>query len=141
MTNIGLLRHELDGARCSEPTCDHKGHDGALFLHSACHPNAATEARFFASGALEIYCKKCEAFIVRIAIGHEDTERLAPKIACPHAECTEPAENHNLNISHKHGASRDAVVCVYTDGRLTIGCTHCKGILYTLAVRERTASA
>lgn len=141
MSNIGLLRHELDGMRCSEPTCDHRNHE-ALYLHSSCHTKSPTAARFFGNGSLVISCGVCEAFVARIAVGHEDTARLAPQTECGDPDCTSPPADHCLVFGHKRGGKRDGVFCVYGgDGKITILCAHCDGELDTVAVRQRTADA
>lgn len=61
-----LTRKHLDRQTCSAPDCDHTAHDG-LFLHGACHPQAAIVAEY-RDGILIITCATCEKFVTEIAV-------------------------------------------------------------------------
>jgi hypothetical protein len=65
---MALHRSELDDMTCQSPGCDHTAHDG-MFLHSACHPTAATWAEYQPkTGLLRVTCAACDELLAEIAV-------------------------------------------------------------------------
>jgi hypothetical protein len=62
-----FFRQQLDQAQCNSPDCDHSGHDGGLYLHGSCHPNAQLAA-YYENGVLTLLCADCDAVVVQIAV-------------------------------------------------------------------------
>ena len=127
----GLRREQLDHATCSTPGCTEK-HD-VLYVHPKCHPNTPVVILYFADGTIEVSCKRCQAFIVCIAITQEDVDRLAPQLECKDPACTRPAEEHFLKIKSKRNAGNFAA---YHDGIATILCASNKRKMEVLHARE-----
>lgn len=75
MNKQPLTRKDLDPLVCSTPGCDC---EGDLVLHSRCHPDAATWARYNkATGNLELSCAVCEHVIAVIGVAGETAGRGA----------------------------------------------------------------
>jgi hypothetical protein len=61
----GLVRTDLDEARCSNPDCDED--HGPLYLHSQCHPASPTWA-FYEDGQLVIECAECRTPVTVVQV-------------------------------------------------------------------------
>ena len=74
-----MLEHRLDFAEdldqchCGVVGCEHTTHDGEIFLHSLCHPNAPTWASY-RGGVLSISCAECGRHICAVAVARRDAE-------------------------------------------------------------------
>lgn len=64
---IAMTNADLKHMTCDVPGCAHNHPGGPLFLHSACHPSAATRVKY-ENGELEITCRKCNALVVTIKV-------------------------------------------------------------------------
>lgn len=63
---MALDANELDDMTCTAPGC---GCGGALYVHSRCHPNAPTWARYMrGSAVLELMCCECATVITSVAL-------------------------------------------------------------------------
>lgn len=67
--NVAALEHMVEHG-CAVPGCDHKSHDGVLWIHARCHPKEALGASYTrGSGVLQIYCMACKALVCEISVG------------------------------------------------------------------------
>ena len=61
-----LYAEEMDRMTCTVPGCDC---GGSLYIHSRCHPDTPTWARYSqGSAVLELLCARCAKVISRVAI-------------------------------------------------------------------------
>ncbi len=58
---------DLDRLGCIVPGCDHTTHDGEIYLHSRCHPDASTWTSYRA-GVLSVSCAVCRLQICAVAV-------------------------------------------------------------------------
>ena len=69
MNKQPLTRKDLDPLVCATPGCDC---EGDLVLHSRCHPDAATWAKYNkGTGNLELSCAVCEHVIAVIGVASD----------------------------------------------------------------------
>lgn len=61
-----LYVEDLNAMHCSEPGCDHVGHQG-LYLNGKCHPGGAVKL-VYESSTLTVICADCKAMIGKIAV-------------------------------------------------------------------------
>jgi hypothetical protein len=134
-----LTRKTLDKATCQVPGCTHEKHDG-LVLHGRCHVEAPSTVRYWASGVVEIRCKKCDKGVAEIML-HPDEQALANEaLACRDPHCKEPPENHSLVLRaqcHRDGG----VFVVYQGGHLLVTCGMCEEPVSSHHVAEGSAPA
>jgi len=66
----GTIELDLMAAHgCSNPDCDHKGHDGRIFLHGSCHPNAPVEVSYDRGGGrLTVACYQRKKLIAHVRV-------------------------------------------------------------------------
>lgn len=63
-----LYKEDLDKVQCSEPSCDHTGHDyGGLFLQQKCHPYA-NQTVLYEDGKIKVFCSECDRDIAEVAV-------------------------------------------------------------------------
>jgi hypothetical protein len=74
MQEHGLqFAEDLDGVQCNVEGCDHASHDGEIFLHSRCHPQAPTWSSYRA-GVMTVSCAVCGRHICAVAVATRDAE-------------------------------------------------------------------
>ena len=67
---MALSQKQLNATGCSKPNCDHD--HTVLFLHSVCHPNAGTRARYNKlTGLLTIVCKRCDMLVAEVKVAEQ----------------------------------------------------------------------
>lgn len=71
-----LTQAKLDTMGCSDPDCDHKAHDGGMYLHSSCHQGMPTFCHY-QDGNLYVTCAypDCGNMVAVIAVDPGTTER------------------------------------------------------------------
>lgn len=71
---VMLYLEDLTKLKCQNPECDHTGHDKALILNQACHPEAGQKVTANAmEGVLTIQCNECGGIVCEIAIASNST--------------------------------------------------------------------
>ena len=72
-----LGREELDraaAAGCTMPGCDHQHHDGTVYFHGKCHPQARVDCKYqFGTGQLVVTCAVCQREIARVLVAQAIT--------------------------------------------------------------------
>lgn len=69
LTKIQLDKMAAHG--CANPDCDHKNHEGEIYLNSRCHPGAPVHAVYkLRSGKVRLMCCVCKKFVADVAVAN-----------------------------------------------------------------------
>jgi hypothetical protein len=68
-----VYREQLDGMGCDHEDCDCQ--DGPMFLHAACHPEAATHT-YYHEGVAVVVCAECEKPVIAMVVASEKVEAM-----------------------------------------------------------------
>lgn len=134
-----LTRSALDKATCQAHECTHENHEGVV-LHGRCHLESSTTVRYWASGVIEIRCKRCDKGIAEVLLHPDEQVAMAVALVCKDPLCKELPENHSLVLRAQCHRGAGLFV-VYQCGHLLVTCGVCKARVSSHHVAGDGASA